>query len=124
MSLLGKLLPRRTDRQLRGQQAEVDALAYLQRKGLTLVERNFSCKGGEIDLVMKDGQGLVFVEVRQRSSAAYGGAAASVDSRKQQRVVRAAQVYLQRFTMPPVCRIDVVAIDGGELSWIKDAVQS
>lgn len=124
MKPLNALFPRRTARQLRGKRAEDEALAYLERNGLIFVERNFSCRGGEIDLVMRDANGLVFVEVRQRSDAAYGGAAASIDAGKQGRVVHAAQVYLQRFKSPPACRIDVVAIDGASLDWIKDAISA
>ncbi len=79
---------------------------------------------GEIDLIMRDGQTVVFVEVRSRRSMAWGGAAASVDFRKQQRIQRAAQCWLQsRFAGRgwPECRFDVVAIEGGRLTWIRQA---
>jgi putative endonuclease len=114
----------RTERQLVGQTGEDDALEYLQRQGLSLQERNFLCKGGEIDLVMKERDTLVFVEVRKRAQSNYGGAAASVTAGKQRRLIIAAQVYLSRYKMPPACRFDVIAIDGGELSWLKNAIEA
>ena len=121
MPLPGFLRPR-TDKQIAGQQGEDAALAYLQQHGLTLVERNFHCKGGEIDLVMQHGEVLVFVEVRKRADRNHGGAAASVTPAKQMRLICAAQHYLQRYRLPPACRFDVIAIDGTETVWIKDAI--
>jgi putative endonuclease len=123
-SLAGKWDGKRTDRQSQGRAGEDEALAYLQRTGLTLVERNFRCKGGEIDLIMKERSVLVFVEVRKRSDASYGGAAASVTSRKQARLILAAQIYLQRFKMPPACRFDVIAIDGTSMNWLKNVIDA
>lgn len=114
----------RTARQESGADAESRALAYLQRHGLQLVERNFLCKMGEIDLIMRDGATLVFVEVRARADASHGGAAASITPAKQRRLVRAAQRYLQRFRMPPACRIDVVAIDGTTFAWLRNAIEA
>jgi putative endonuclease len=113
-----------TPKQLQGQAGEDQALVYLEQNGLCLVERNFRCKGGEIDLVMQERGTLIFVEVRKRADIAYGGAAASVTARKQARLITAAQVYLQRYRMPPPCRIDVVAIDGASMDWLKNAVES
>jgi len=123
MSLLN-VFKRRTERQLTGQGGEDDALKHLQQQGLTLRERNFLCKGGEIDLVMDERGTLVFVEVRKRAKSQFGGAAASVTSAKQRRLIIAAQVYLKRYKMPPPCRFDVVAIDGAELSWLKNAIET
>lgn len=117
----------------RGDAAETRALAWLQARGLVLVQRNYrvargpSARGGEIDLVMRDREGtLVFVEVRQRSSRSHGGAAASVTGLKQQRLVRAAQHYLLRFAEPPPCRFDVLAIDAASpdsdgIEWLQAA---
>ncbi len=112
----------RTARQLAGDAGEDAALAHLQEQGLVLVERNFSCRGGEIDLIMRDGATLVFVEVRRRASGAFGGAAASIGRAKQARLQAAANTWLQRYRMPPACRFDVVAIDGGVLSWLRNAI--
>ena len=112
----------------RGQAAEEAALAHLQRAGLRLVERNYrvaagpSRPAGEVDLILRDRDGtLVFVEVRARSSASHGGAAASVTPAKQRRLIYAAQHYLLRQASPPPCRFDVVAIDGGTLTWLQAA---
>lgn len=123
MTLSGFLSRRRTARQIAGDAGEDAALSHLTGKGMSLVERNFRCRGGEIDLVMRDGETLVFVEVRARADARHGGAAASITTRKQARLIVAAQVFLQRYRMPPPCRFDVVAIDGGEIAWLKNAIE-
>ena len=111
-----------------GDQAEQRALDHLVQQGLRLESRNYRLAGGprqrgaEIDLIMRTPDGtLVFVEVRSRHSISHGGAAASVSYAKQQRIVRAAQHYLQRLATPPPCRFDVVAIDGGRLQWLPGA---
>lgn len=124
MGMFDALARRRTSKQVEGDAGEEQALLFLQGKGLKLVERNFRCKGGEIDLVMQDGRGLVFVEVRKRASSGYGGAAASVTARKQARLVIAAHTFLQRYTMPPACRFDVIAIDGAAMEWLKNAIEA
>ena len=111
-------------RQQAGFDAEARAEAYLRARGLVPVERNVRFRGGEIDLVMRDGPDWVFVEVRARRDARFGGAAASVDARKRRRVALAAQLYLlRRFGQRawPACRFDVVAIDAGEPTWIRAA---
>ena len=116
--------PRLTPRQRIGHEAEQQAREYLQQAGLRFIAANVRYKVGEIDLIMRDGQTVVFVEVRSRRSMAWGGAAASVDFRKQQRVQRAAQCWLQsRFARGgwPEGRFDVVAIEGGQLTWIRQA---
>jgi putative endonuclease len=113
----------RTERQQLGLQGENRALDHLRQHGLTLVERNFLCKGGEIDLIMRDGAHLVFVEVRRRADSRHGGAAASITPAKQQRLIRAAQYYLLRLKPLPPCRFDVVAIDGERLSWLRNVLQ-
>lgn len=123
MSILSRLRPR-TARQIIGQAGEDAALNYLQRQGLISIERNFRCKGGEIDLLMQDQDVLVFVEVRKRADKNYGGAAASITPAKQKRLIIAAQHYLQRYTMPPACRFDVVAIDGAAITWLKNVIDN
>jgi putative endonuclease len=114
----------RTSKQVRGDAAEDAALAFLQGEGLRRVERNFRCKGGEIDLIMLDGETLVFVEVRQRSKDSHGGALASVTRAKQRRLIIAAQIFLQRYRMPPACRFDVIGYDGDRMNWLKNAVEA
>lgn len=117
-------LGRLSQRQAQGRDWEQSALAYLKRHQLTLVEENFRCKAGEIDLIMRDGATLVFVEVRQRSGAGHGGAAASITPAKIRRLVRAAEVYLSRLATIPPCRFDVVAIDGDHVEWLQNVVEA
>jgi len=109
-----------------GQQAESDAEQFLQNHGLRLESRNYSCRYGEIDLIMTHADTLVFVEVRLRSNARFGGAAATVDLRKQAKLVRSAEHYLQRRRGAlPACRFDVVAIDtDNKTNWIKNAFEA
>ena len=86
------------------------------------MQRNYRVRGGEIDIIARDPRDvLVFVEVRARASTAFGGAAASVDARKRARILLAARHYLMRLPAEVACRFDVVAIDGGQLHWIRDA---
>nr|WP_315481632.1 YraN family protein [uncultured Undibacterium sp.] len=120
--LARRLAAIRTSKQRIGDAAEQQALLHLQTQGLQLVQRSFLCKGGEIDLIMRDGRHLVFVEVRKRSSKKFGGALASVTSSKQKRLVHAAQVYLQNMKPVPACRFDLVAIEGEELIWLKNVI--
>ena len=110
--------------QQQGRLGEQAALAYLKQRGLRLVEANFSCPGGEIDLILRDGATLVFVEVRERADTDHGGAAASIGPGKIRRIIHAAESYLQRFDELPACRIDVVAIDGGQIEWLQNAIET
>jgi len=112
----------RTAQQDKGQQGEDAALVHLTRQGLQLVERNFRCAGGELDLIMRDGDCLVFVEVRRRRSMRFGGAAASITPTKQRRLVHAAQTFLLRYPRLPPCRFDVIAIDDGAIEWLKNVM--
>ena len=117
-----------TDKQVRGDAAEARALAHLKQHGLTLVERNYRvargphARAGEVDLILRERDGtLVFVEVRLRADARHGGAAASVGAAKRASLVLAARHFLLRFAALPACRFDVVAIDNGELVWLRGA---
>jgi len=116
--------------QQRGSWAESTALDYLRQQGLKLITRNFNCRFGEIDLIMSERDTLVFTEVRYRAVAARVSAAESVDTRKQQRIIRSAQYYLQRHPELALrhCRFDVLGVTGTrgdqQLDWIKDAFQS
>jgi putative endonuclease len=110
-----------------GRRGEDVALAHLESAGLRLLARNYRCRGGEIDLVMQEGATLVLVEVRLRSSARFGGAAASVGSRKRRRLALAARHLLlacRDYRAMPA-RFDVIAIDGAapgeQIHWIRDA---
>jgi putative endonuclease len=118
------------DRRARGDAVEAAALRFLQANGLRLLARNASARGGELDLVMADGATVVFVEVRFRADAAFGGGAASVDAGKRRRLVHAAQVWLQRHPRhaDAPCRFDVVAACGDPAApafdWLRDAFRA
>lgn len=107
-----------------GVQAEHWAAHYLQQQGLRLVTQNYRCRAGEIDLIMQEDLVLVFVEVRLRSGKAYGGAAASIDHHKQQRIIRTARHYLATLTHLPPCRFDALLLEDPEgkgVQWLKNA---
>lgn len=113
--------------QTTGHRSESRSAVWLERQGLQVLERNLLCRAGEIDLVARDGDVLVFVEVRYRGSASHGGAAASVNRRKQQRLLRAARFFLpgivQRHFLgrTPACRFDVICEQEGRIEWIRHA---
>lgn len=110
-----------------GVQAEQWAVQYMQQHGLKLIEQNFRSRFGEIDLIMQDGATLVFVEVRLRRNAKFGGAAASIDAHKQQRIIRTAQYYLATLARIPPCRFDAVLMDdaqGRDVQWLKNAFEA
>ncbi len=107
----------------RGRLAEALVADYLQARGLRLIERNYNCRLGEIDLILADGPTLVFAEVRLRRNRDYGGAAASITAAKRQRILKAARHYLSGRPERP-CRFDVIlldALDADRIEWIKDA---
>lgn len=111
----------------RGQQMETLACNILTAQGLTLLQKNFRIKGGEIDLIMSDNDYLVFIEVRYRQKDRYGSSLESITAQKQRKIVRASQVYLQNKDLidkVPV-RFDVLAITGEtppQWTWIKQAI--
>lgn len=110
-----------------GSRFEQAAAKHLSKHGLSLVDKNFHSRRGEIDLIMRDADLIVFVEVRYRRSAKFGSAAESVNSQKRQRIIATAEHYIQQ--QQPKCngyRFDVVAFEGEDLSqcdWIKNAFQ-
>ena len=115
----------------RGEAAELLAANYLQVRGLKVLGRNLRCKAGELDLVCLGDGVLAIVEVRQRETAQFGGAAASVTAGKQRKIIRAAKFFMRR---EPSCRdlpirFDVVAVEGlpegvHRIEWIKDAFRA
>ncbi|MGD9841899.1 MAG: YraN family protein [Steroidobacteraceae bacterium] len=113
-----------------GDRGEINALRHLQMAGLQLIERNYRCRSGELDLIMLEQQTLVFVEVRYRQDRQFGGAAASVNQGKQRRLLLAAQRFLQAHPQYQrhAARFDVVSLEGDEpftkLQWLKDAFRS
>ena len=109
---------------MNGAQTELWAAQHLQQQGLRPITQNYRGRFGEIDLIMQDGATLVFIEVRLRRNADFGGAAASIDVRKQQRIIRTAQQYLADLKHTPPCRFDVVLMDdlqGHKVQWLKNA---
>ncbi|HHF7366207.1 TPA: YraN family protein [Legionella bozemanae] len=109
----------------KGRIAEEKALAYLKRQGLELIKKNYNCRLGEIDLIMRDKDQLVFIEVRSRVSMQFGGGIASVTYAKRQKILKTAAYYLlehQKYDQFAL-RFDVVSIDGksASISWLKDA---
>jgi putative endonuclease len=108
----------------RGAQAEQLAAQFLLRHGLKLLQQNYRCRYGEIDLILHDGITLVFAEVRLRSRNNFGGAAASINAAKQAKLVRTAQHYLATLAQIPPCRFDAIllkTVDGSDIEWIKNA---
>ena len=107
----------------RGGPDENLAAAFLERQGLRILERNYRCRFGEIDIVATDGAALVFVEVRARRSDDFGGAAGSITAVKRGRLVAAARHYLAARGSDRACRFDVVLVQGSErkVEWLTDA---
>ena len=123
-------MPRRSDRQATGAGFEALARSHLESAGLRLLAANARYRLGEIDLVMRDGEAVVFVEVRYRRGAGFGGSVFSVDAAKQRKLVLAAQCFLAAH--PALarcpCRFDVVALEGGadapRIDWIRHAFEA
>lgn len=119
-------MPARPDRRQTGAAAEAAARATLEARGLRTLARNVNFRFGELDLVMRDGETIAFVEVRYRRSERFGGAAGSVDHKKRRRLVQAARAWLagQRGLADAPCRFDVVTVQGGEpfaCEWLRGA---
>ncbi len=121
---------RAADRRTQGAHVEALARDFLLRQGLSPVAANANYRGGELDLVMRDGDTLVFVEVRYRRGGGFGGGAASVDANKRRKLVHAAELFLaahREFSRAP-CRFDVIDASGGadapELAWLRDAFRA
>lgn len=110
------------DKQATGQQAESAALRHLTNEGLTLVEANFACKMGEIDLIMWHADTLVFIEVRYRNDPSRGSGAESITRAKIHKIIKTAEYFLlvhPEFGQSD-CRFDVVSVDNS-LDWIQNA---
>jgi len=106
----------------KGKEAEDLARRFLDQQGLSFIECNYRCRAGEIDLIMQDKKSLVFVEVRYRSRTDFGDALESVNQAKQQRLIHAADHYLQSHHKDVACRFDVVGISGDKKPvWIQNA---
>ena len=109
----------------KGKRAEEISAHFLEKNGLKILDRNYHCRGGEIDLICKEKQTFVFVEVRLRQSLAYGGAGESIDLPKQRKIILAATHYLQQHHLwDKSCRFDCILLDKedeGRIEWIKNA---
>jgi putative endonuclease len=106
----------------RGADAEALAAGFLAQQGLAILARNYRCRGGEIDIIARDGATVVFVEVRMRSHRAFGGPAESITYSKRRRIRLAAQHYLARLRSEPPCRFDAVLLDALEadrIEWLR-----
>ena len=106
-----------------GVKSEKQALVYLQEQGLLLICQNYYCRFGEIDLIMRDQDTLVFIEVRYRKNDDFGGALASIGKRKQNKIIKTAKHYLAQLENEPYCRFDAIAIDqqSKKPQWIQSA---
>lgn len=113
-----------TDPRSRGREAERIAARHLENAGLCILECNYRCRFGEIDLIARDGDTLVFVEVRQRSHAGFGGAAASITVAKQRRLMAAARHYLAGLARTPDCRFDAVLLSSTKQppEWLRNVM--
>ncbi|AIR69619.1 hypothetical protein NM75_08670 [Dickeya fangzhongdai] len=112
------------NRRITGDRYEQLARRHLERAGLIFVAANVTVRGGELDLIMRDGGTWVFVEVRYRRNSDFGGAAASVTRQKQQSLLRAAAVWLSRQGASldsTDCRFDVLAVTGPQVEWLPNA---
>ena len=107
-----------------GDQAERIACHYLQQQGCQLIDKNFHCRFGEIDLIMQDGPYLVFIEVRYRQHSHYGTPLETITKQKQQKLQRSIQYYLQKWKHAPLLRIDVLGLEGHlqnpKIHWCKN----
>ncbi|MDR0587774.1 MAG: YraN family protein [Burkholderiales bacterium] len=114
---------KRTPQQKDGDTAEAIAASYLTQQGLLIVAKNVKNRFGEIDIIARDGKTLVFVEVRYRRGDVFGGAVASIDERKQKRMIAAAKCYLSTLARLPPCRFDAIlmgALNDKNLQWQRN----
>lgn len=119
MTTTKKITPRRAT----GDRFEGAARSFLEERGMRCVQANFLCRHGEIDLVMREGATLVFVEVRYRKNGAFGGALGSITSTKRRRLISAAHLWLawHPYDARRPCRFDVLAYEGDSVEWIRGA---
>lgn len=116
---------KRAAREDRGAKAESLAVAFLEQRGVRVIARNYRCRHGEIDVIARDGDTLVFVEVRLRSNPNFGNAAASITAPKQARLTAAAAHYLAGHTATNPCRFDAVLLDRldePQIQWLRDVI--
>lgn len=109
----------------RGEQAEALAAAFVEDRGLRIVARNYRCRYGELDLVARDADTLVFIEVRRRTDLRFGGAAASINASKREKLLKAARHYLAGLPVAPACRFDAVLLTGEppRIEWLRNVIE-
>lgn len=109
----------------RGEAAEALAATFIEGRGLRIIARNYRCRHGELDLIARDGETLVFIEVRRRSGNAFGGAAASIDAAKREKLLKAARHYLAGLPTAPACRFDAVLLSGEppRIEWLCNVIE-
>src|SRR3990167_8303956 len=108
---------------LAGKAAEQKACEFLLKQGLTLISKNYRCKQGEIDLIMRDGQDIVFIEIRLRTNKNFGSAIESINESKQKKILRTAIHFLRgrQWLHTKNCRFDVIGMSDNHFEWIKNA---
>ena len=106
-----------------GTEKEELAASYLEEQGVVILDKNFYFRGGELDIVAKDGEYLCFIEVKYRKSRQFGFPEEAVTTAKQQKIIQGAKLYLyqKRYPVDMPCRFDVISICQDEINWIKDA---
>ena len=129
--MLGRLFEKISSKKESGDAAERIAEQFLLKQGLRCIDKNYRCRFGEIDLILHEPprspqteKTLVFVEVRLRKNGDFGGAAASIGTHKQRRIIAAAQHYLSGLRAMPPCRFDAVLLNDlsvERIEWIRDA---
>lgn len=109
----------------RGEAAEALAATFIEGRGLRIIARNYRCRHGELDLIARDGEMLVFIEVRRRSGNAFGGAAASIDAAKREKLLKAARHYLAGLPTALACRFDAVLLSGEppRIEWLCNVIE-
>ncbi len=106
-----------------GEKGEQAACRYLRKHGYDLIERNWACSFGEIDIIARDGDTLVFVEVKARTRSSYGGAEAALTLHKQRRIVAASRMYLLGIETDIPIRFDLITVQSGKIKLLKNAFQ-
>jgi putative endonuclease len=107
----------------KGQLAEKLVVNYLTQQNLAIIQTNYRCKGGEIDIIAQQGTLLIFIEVKYRSTASFGTAGESITRTKQKRIILAARHYLMALSPLPNCRFDALLIDNSRITWEKNCFQ-
>jgi len=109
----------------RGEQAEALAAGFAESRGLRILERNYRCRHGELDLIARDGDTLVFIEVRRRTGDRFGGAAASIDAAKRAKLLKTARHYLSGLPDMPPCRFDAILLAGEppRIEWLRNVIE-